>query len=344
MAQPILFERYPQTQSLPWIPLAVLPTPVERLPLHEHAWIKRDDLSSPIYGGNKVRKLEFILAEARTRGATRLITAGAAGSHHALATAVFGRELGFEVTLVLFPQPISDHVREVLLLDHALGAELRMTSRMTFVPSAVTTARLGYWRERVHVIAPGGSDPTGTVGYVNAALELGAQIDAGELPEPELVVVAAGTMGTAAGLAIGFTLLGLQARIIGTRISSRLVTHETGLRKLIRGTAAMLGRHGVEVDPAAASERITLSHDQVGLGYGRPTEAAEAAQAAFAAAGLRLDVTYTAKAAADLVQTIERQPGRPVLFWHTLSATLPDLTPAATPLPAAFATYLDSSV
>src|SRR5688572_13833817 len=126
-AQPLLFDRYPQLARIPWMSLAEVPTPVQPIDLQiggAECWIKRDDLTSQIYGGNKVRKLEFLLAHAAARGVKRLITAGAAGSHHALATAVFGRQTGFAVSLVLFPQPLTDHVRAVLLTDAALGAEL----------------------------------------------------------------------------------------------------------------------------------------------------------------------------------------------------------------------------
>src|SRR5690606_757705 len=122
------------------------------------------DQSGLPYGGNKVRKLEFLLAHARALGATRLVTAGATGSHHALATTVYGRQLGFDVTLCLFPQPLTDHVRRVLLLDHALGAELRWTPRMETIPLALFRARHAYRKERIFVVAPGGADPIGTLG------------------------------------------------------------------------------------------------------------------------------------------------------------------------------------
>jgi D-cysteine desulfhydrase len=340
---PLLFQKYPEASSLPHIPLATLPTPVEPLTLLPNTWIKRDDLTSPVYGGNKVRKLEFILAHARSRGARRLITAGAAGSHHALATTIYGRQLGFEVTLILFPQPLTDHVQQVLLADHALGAELRFTPRMTMVPPALTAARFLYWRERVHVIAPGGSDPYGTIGYINAALELGGQIQRGEVPEPELIVVAAGTMGTAAGLAIGLTMLGARTRVVGTRITSRLVANELGLNRLIRDTCALLARHGVAVNAAVAGDRVRLSHDQVGTGYGRTTPAADTAIESFARIGIELDVSYTAKAAADLVQLRAGQPNAPILFWHTLSASVPQVAPGSQPLPPSFQSYLQSA-
>ena len=341
-----MFTRFPGTRRLPWVSLARLPTPVEQTTLHlDRAitfWVKRDDQTSTVYGGNKVRKLEFILASATARGARRLLTAGAAGSHHALATAVYGAQLGFKTSLVLFPQPLTEHVREVLLTDFAFGAELRWTSRMTMVPGAITAARFVHWRERTLVIPPGGSDPIGTLGYVNATLELGEQIEAGLLPVPDEIIVAAGTLGTSAGIALGLALLGLPTRIRATRITSRLVTNERALHNLIRATAALLQAHDVPIDAEAAVQRVTLTHEQIGAGYGRITDAAAAAQAAFATLNLQLDPTYTAKAAADFLEAVRARPDARLLFWHTLSATMPAIElPSVSDLPRPFRTYLE---
>jgi 1-aminocyclopropane-1-carboxylate deaminase/D-cysteine desulfhydrase-like pyridoxal-dependent ACC family enzyme len=353
---PLLFQRYPRLSSIPWVRLATVPTPVQPLhlqhapggsdPINAHgsairSWVKRDDCTSPVYGGNKIRKLEFLLARAKARRAERLITAGAAGSHHALATAVFGRQLDFAASLVLFPQPMTPHVREVLLTDAALGAELRYAPRMTSVPTALLGARLAHWRERTFTIVPGGSDVTGTLGYVNALLELGTQIDQGELDVPDFIVVAAGTLGTAAGIAIGLALLDLPTRLVATRITSRLVTNERALHGLIRDTCSLLQRHDVPASASGAIARIRLAHDQVGAGYGQSTAAAEEACKVFASAGLALDTTYTAKAAAEFLSLRASQPAATLLFWHTLSATMPpvDLPPESV-LPAPFRAYL----
>jgi 1-aminocyclopropane-1-carboxylate deaminase/D-cysteine desulfhydrase-like pyridoxal-dependent ACC family enzyme len=343
-AKPLLFDRYPELAGIPWLGLAEVPTPVQPIALppgRAETWIKRDDLTSQIYGGNKVRKLEFLLAHAAARGAKRLITAGAAGSHHALATAVFGRQTGFGVSLVLFPQPLTDHVRAVLLTDAALGAELRFTPRMTMVPAALTGARLAYWRERIQMIPPGGSNEIGTLGYINATVELAQQIENRELPMPETIVLAIGTLGTAAGIAIGLSLLQLPVRLVATRITSKLVANERALRGLIQKTCGLLQRHGVSVSAEDAWRRITISHEQIGPGYGQGTEMAEAARAAFQRIGLTLDLTYTAKAAADFMAAAGRSPRGPVLFWHTLSASMPAVQlPSPEALPPQFRAYL----
>ncbi|MEN8375498.1 MAG: pyridoxal-phosphate dependent enzyme [Gemmatimonadota bacterium] len=323
-----LFRAYPwAADRLPWTPLAALPTPVEALDSSgawdADIWIKRDDLTGAAYGGNKVRKLEFLLQHAREYGATRLITAGAFGSHHALATAVYGRQLGFDVTLVLFPQHRTDHVRAVMAAQEATGAEIRVTSRMELVPVATLSAQMAHRGQPSAVIPPGGSNPTGTLAYVNAALELADQIHAREAPEPQSIHVATGTMGTMAGIAIGAEMAGLAARVIGWRITSRIVTNEWAYRRLVVRTLRRMARAGIDVPEAEpVLERSVIRDDQLGGGYGRATEAGDRATAAFAEAGITLDPTYSAKAAAGMLE-IASSTGGPTLFWHTLSGSMP---------------------
>ena len=341
-----LFETYPQLiERIPWLSLGRFPTPVQPLPVGEHIYVKRDDLSAEPYGGNKVRKLEFLLAAARLRGARRLITVGAAGSHHALATTIYGRQHGFEVSLVLFPQPFTPHVRDILLLDVAYGAELRFTRRMETVPAALFAATMRYRRERAVVIPPGGSDPVGTLGYVNAALELVDQVQGGQLPVPDTIVVAAGTLGTTAGLALGFALAKMPIHIIATRITSRIVTNERVLLRLIRGAEDILRRAGLDCAVAQpAFDSVELRHEYIGRGYGVTTEAGERAAEVLRGMRIHLDTTYTAKAAAALLEQASSAPGN-VLFWHTLSAAEPPLPPHITidNLPAPFRSYVQSA-
>ena len=339
-----LFRRVPELASrVRWLSLGHFPTPVERLALPSGTLtVKRDDLTAVPYGGNKVRKLEFLIADALGAGAGRLVTAGALGSHHALATAVYGRAVGLPVTLVLFPQPVTPHVRRVLLTDVALGAELRFVPRMELVPGALLARRWAARHERAYVIPPGGSDALGTLGYVNAALELAEQVAAGELGPPGEVHVAAGTLGTAAGLAIGLALADLPTRVAATRITGRVVTNERTLAKLVRGALALLAPE-VRLETGDVVARVEIRHGQIGAGYGEETEAGRAATAQLGALGLKLDPTYTAKAAAEALAalaaasaaravamdprhgtaSVARSPEP--LFWHTLSAAEPPL-------------------
>jgi D-cysteine desulfhydrase len=342
---------------VPHLPIGSFPTEIDEVELDDGGrsvpiLVKRDDLGAAGYAGNKVRKLEFILADARERGAERLITAGAAGSHHAFATAYHGRNAGFDVSLVLFPQSPTPHVREMLLLDAAVGAELVWASRMETVPYGLWRARFAHRRSRSCTVPPGGSSEVGTYGYINAGLELAEQIESGGAERPSVIHVAAGTLGTVAGIAIGLAWAGLRVPVIATRITARMLTNEMMLAALVRATLARLRAAGATAVPDAADalSLVTMRHDQIGRGYGRATEAGAHAETVFRAAGLELDATYTAKAAASLLadaamQTRSGDDGRP-LFWHTLSAVAPlELLHGvrADQLPPPFARFLAAS-
>lgn len=347
---PALFRWFPELRErIAWLALARYPTPIEPLQVNSipsTIFVKRDDLAAEPYGGNKVRKLEFILADAQRQGIERLITAGAAGSHHALATAVYGRKLGFRVTLVLFPQPLTSHVREVLLLGHSYGAEIRWVSRMESVPFGIRAARSAHSRERCLTISPGGSDPLGALGYVNAGLELFEQVEKGEIPEPSSIHVAAGTLGTSVGLALGLGLAGRSTPVIATRITSRILVNRWTLRRLASRTAELLRSGGAPAPNVdVAIRNLIISHRQIGRGYGHPTPDAERAREVLGELGVALDPTYTAKAAVDFLDAAQMSTGDSVhLFWHTLSRAIPpppDDAPPPDTLPAGVSRYLE---
>jgi 1-aminocyclopropane-1-carboxylate deaminase/D-cysteine desulfhydrase-like pyridoxal-dependent ACC family enzyme len=324
---PPLLRRLPALQGLlPWVRFGRFPTPVQRiaLPGAAQAWVKRDDMTAVPYGGNKVRKLELILAEAQRRGAGRIVTAGAFGSHHCLATTIYAGRLGIPVTCIMFPQRVTDHVRDVMAGIAAAGAELRFIPRMEAVPLALAAARVAFRRELPYTVAPGGSDALGTLGYANAGLELAEQVASGAAPQPAEVYVAAGTLGTAAGLALGFALADMQASVVAVRITSRLLTNDRNLRRLVRAASSRIRLAGAA--PPAERDvlaRVRIEHGWIGDGYGRQTMAGEEATRQFAEAGLGLDPTYTAKAAAAFLAAERAGVAAPRIFWHTLSRTHP---------------------
>ncbi len=318
----------PLEDRFPRVALGTFPTPVEPLDFPDvpgELWVKRDDRTAERYGGNKVRKLEFILAEARRRGAGRLITAGALGSHHALATTLYGRELGFDVTLVLSPQPPDEKVRSVLRRLVALGAEIRCVPRLEFIPVGLSVGRLFYLPDRPFVVPPGGSSVRGVMGYVQAARELTEQIHAGEVPRPDWVHVACGTMGTAVGLAVGFAMAREPIQVSAVRVVAPVVAHRTALRRLVRATLRALGSKGEAPSVKEVMARIHLDKERLGSGYGRPTPEGGRATELFQEAGLALDPTYTAKAAAGFLHRVRRSPDDVHLFWQTLSHGLPEV-------------------
>lgn len=302
--------------------LGKFPTPVQRVRSasvpNGNLWIKRDDLTHDVYGGNKVRKLEYLLAAARAREAKTVVTVGAVGSHHVLATSYFGARAGLRVEAVLVPQPATDHALEVLRADLGLGCITFPVTSWGAVPLAIARrVAAGAW-----LIPVGGSNVVGSMGYVRAARELSGQVQAGELPEPDVCVVALGSGGTAAGLAAGLEAAGLRTRVIGVCVSSppwllRLVSLR--LTKALRNECAR--RAPSPRTARAVRSRLEMDARFLGPGYGVPTAEGDAAtRIASEGAGLTLDPTYTAKAFASALWHAAHEGAQHVLYWHTLSS------------------------
>ncbi|HUG39294.1 MAG TPA: pyridoxal-phosphate dependent enzyme [Longimicrobiales bacterium] len=331
-----LFRAFPQAaERIPWTPLGEWPTPVARVGdvpawLAGELWVKRDDRTSPLYGGNKVRKLEYLLADARASGSRRLITTGVVGSHHALATSVHGRRAGFPTTLVVFPQPMTEHARQIAALNEAWADEVCRCGSFATQPFVEAAVRWRRRKDAPYAIPGGGSSPLGALGYVSGALELAEQVRAGELPRPDVVWVAAGTLGTVAGLAIGAAMTDLTDRIVGVRIVPGAIANDLVLGRLLERAVKILRAAGIPApDPRLAMDRVALAGGFLGPGYGHPTEAGAAATEWFAARGLALDPSYTAKTAAALLEGLRAEPRARHLYWHTLSAVEPPVEPPA---------------
>lgn len=293
--------------------LGTYPTPVMRLDSlstrSTSLWVKRDDLTHPVYGGNKVRKLEQLLADAKAVGATRLVTVGAIGSHHVLATGVFGKLLGFSVDAVVLPQPSSPHVLDTARASLAQG--VRLLPAESWAEAAQTLE--GWLAEGAYLIPAGGTNRLGTLGIVAAATELAQQIRAGELPEPDLIVVPLGSGGTVAGLLAGLALAGVKSRVLAVTVvvPAKRFEHRAGsLAKTLVDDALrpLLGT------------RLELERGYLGAGYGQPSAASAHATREAERVGLTLDDTYTAKAFAAALDRVAAGGERTVLFWHTLSS------------------------
>ena len=316
--------------------------------------VKRDDLSSPLYGGNKVRKLEFILAEAAAKHAREVLTFGYAGSNHALATAYWARHLGIASTLILLPQASAHYVRRNILADIACGARLRHVDGLSQAAwtaiSEWNRSRERYGR-RPFVIAPGGSSVTGALGFVAAAFELADQVRQGLCPVPDRLYVPLGSGGTVAGLAIGMAMAGLRTTIVGVRVVERRFIGRRTVECLYRRMRGRLSRSfGTTIDVPRNAENVEIRHDYFGEGYARVTaEARGAARLAEDYCGLQLEGTYTAKAFACLVDDALQGKLRDqhAMFWHTyssadLSSMIGDVEVADVPKP--FLAYFDGSV
>ena len=311
--------------------LTVTPTPVcraERLSrrLGAEIWVKQDDRTHPILGGNKVRKLFFELEVAREKGCRQLLTLGGVGSNHVAATAIHGRDAGFEVTAIVVQQPSVEGLTAAPLAALAAGATLVPSSDWA-MPFHVSSTWAALRRKGpVHWIPPGGTTVAGALGYAHAVKELSAQIASGEAPFwPDTMVCAMGSGGMHAGLAAGAHHLKPDCRVLGVRVTDRWMVRQRRLDALTRGALEGLGVG------AGTRCKITLDETQVGEGYGHPTQASREAVKIFADDGVQLDPVYTGKAAAAILA--RAQKGERWLFWNSL--TVIPKPPAEATLPPA---------
>jgi len=319
-----LFRRFPRlVDAIAYERLGSLPTPVERAAdLGQRIgvpslYVKRDDLAGEPYGGNKVRKLEFVLAEAKRQGRTRVLTFGGVGSNHALCTAAYAQKMGLRATLMLLPEPNTEHVREHLLADILFGAELKMGSNTSMARWTERAAGGQLAPDDPYVIPAGGTSPLGNVGFVNAAFELQDQVKRGELPEPDDVFIAAGTGGSAVGLAIGFAAAGMATRVRAVRTSSTRYVSEAGLQRELEATVKLLRADDTFPQIGWETVRLTIVEGYVGRGYALETRAARRMASVAEESGLVLDPTYTAKTMAAVEGASTDLKAGVVVFWYT---------------------------
>lgn len=317
-----LFEAHPRLAALPRAGLFTAATPVQPLPGHDGAWVKRDDLSNAEFGGNKIRKLDLLLGEAQAQRRRCLLAFGYSGSNFVAATAHHGRALGMDTIGLLLPQADAPYVADNLATSRAARAELAFgDSTGALLTQAVarslrrlaTQGRWPYW------IPPGGSTPLGALGFVNAAFELRAQIEAGLCPEPARITVAFSSMGTVAGLAIGLALAGLRSRVVAVQVVSDRFASRGKLDRLIGRTQQLLQK----LDPVipALAAPVDIRTECFGTDYAVPTVATTAAMRAFTVAtGARSDSAYSGKALAAFYADLAAGEPGPTLFWHTFNA------------------------
>ncbi|TIS80582.1 MAG: D-cysteine desulfhydrase [Mesorhizobium sp.] len=313
--------------QFPRLHIVHLPTPLEPLDRLSAAlkgpriWIKRDDCTGLATGGNKARKLEFLMADAIQRGADTIITSGATQSNHARQTAAFAAKLGLKCKLVLEecvkPSDISFRTNGNALLDRLVGAETLFVTAGTETSPLMSeiaqdcSANGG----TPYVIPVGGSNPIGTMGYVQAARELNAQTAELKLNIDE-IVLASGSAGTQAGLLVGFRACDLSPPVWGVSVGRSKDALGPLVLNLAQQTAEFAG-----VDMSIALGDVLVSSEFVGQGYGLPTsQAIEAIELTARHEGILLDPVYTGKAMAGLIHRIRQgiyRPGQNIVFWHT---------------------------
>jgi D-cysteine desulfhydrase family pyridoxal phosphate-dependent enzyme len=325
----------------PRLQLADLPTPLEPLPRLTKAlggpklWVKRDDLTGLAFGGNKTRKLEFLLADALLNRATSVLTFGAVQSNHARQTAAAAARLGMPCDLIL-----SDMVERTdsayrssgnVMLDHLLGAAVHVSPKGTDPEPLVREiiARREREGQRVYLIPPGGSNAVGATGYALAYHEILLQSRAVGI-EPSAIVHACSSAGTQAGLLAGHTLAGEGPAIIGVNVFKT----DNSVRDSVMALADETGRAIGAGAPKLA--QVEVINDQIGPGYGQPTEAMkEALRLAAETEALVLDPVYSGKAMAGLIALVRSKRWTSedsVIFLHTGGSpalfSYPDLFPS----------------
>lgn len=313
-----LFRRFPALSRISRAAFGTYPTPVDRVALSDGRvlLVKRDDLSAPAIGGNKVRGLEWLLADVHP--GDRVLTVGPRGSTHALATATHARSRGASTIVVRWNQEMNAVARVVDLRLRAVArvVDARRVGAAYIVASAIRLAgRVKCW------IPAGGASAVAMLGHVNAALELVEQVNAGQCECPERIVVPYGTGGTAAGLALGFRIAALPTRVVAVRVVPRLLGRPRRLRQLAASVASLIERTTGEALPRLSHDDILVDHRFYGGGYGRPLIASPPLppdDATLRALGISLDDTYSRKAFAAAIA----QPSRRTMLWLTFDGRL----------------------
>ena len=325
-------------RRLPRAEIGFFPTPLHRLDrmseeLGVELYVKRDDFTGMnLFGGNKIRKLTYLLGEAKARGCTHVITYGATQSNHAMETAASCRRIGIEPILYLTAvvPPDAQDVRSNLLLDKILGAEVHIVDMLPGESEAEADARAAAMGARRTAelnagghscmdIPMGGATALGSVGFAQGYLELREQLAALNV-EADTIFHATGTGGTMAGLHAGRALLGGGERIVSVAVSPKDESYLHKVEGLANEVLHMLG----------APERVDRRDMHLDLGYYMPgyecpnALASEAIRWLARSEGLFLDPVYTGKAFAGLIGAVREgrvKPGSTVVFWHTGGAT-----------------------
>jgi D-cysteine desulfhydrase len=328
-----LFTRYPLIeQRISPQNFACLPTPVKALTaLAPNAWIKQDDLSHPDYGGNKIRKLDFVLAEIQAQGKKHVITFGATGTNAGVATAMMCHRNQLKCTVYLFEQPLTQTVKDNLALMQAYGAKLIYCGSLLKTVLSFYCSRYRLHRDSYFLWA-GCSNSVATFAYINAAFELKQQINEGKLPEPEHIFVPVGSCSTLAGLTLGAQLCELKSKVVGIRVAPAYLgpfpaCTAREVNKIIKQAAKQMQDWDVvdHINPP-----LCIFNDNFyAEGYGVPSDESQKAIAVFKRHGIKLENTYSGKAAAAFLQQLNKADDldngrelnkKPQLFWQTFNS------------------------
>lgn len=289
--------------------------------------IKRDDLADSRYGGNKARKFEFILGDVQAKGRTNLWTVGGLCSNHCTAAAIYGQAAGVGVRLFYLPTPLTPEEVELLKVQSFLGADQRMLPLTGIEDWWLLLHGLARGGKGPYLVPPGGSSTAGVFGFINAGLELAAQVNAGEVPRPDVIYIAGASLGTVMGLRMGLCLGQMETRVIMVetvtpfwqRTRTLLPTPYLAYRRL---QCLLPWAQSLLPSFRALAPECDRRFEQLEVGTTSPTvqNAIIRGREGF---GIELDAHFSGKAFAALLDDLEdgRHAGKTVLFWQTHGRT-----------------------
>lgn len=317
---------------IPFFTIGGFPSPVQRLDGlcgltgNKNLFVKKDDLCGTLYGGNKVRKLEFLLGDALANNYKHVITSGAAGSNHARATATYASVAHLKCTLMLFDQPTSSTVQKNLLADIIHNSSIFIDPsyeshrrHLEDVIETITEKEL----QAPYIIPAGGSSTVGSIGFVNAGFELADQISRGELPRPDSIFVTLGTMGTIAGLVLGLKASGISCKVHAVRVVADFVGNFDKCIILTEKTNKLLHDNDPAFPILSFSENDLIVYgNYFGNGYAIPTPEGERFIELISKSDtIELDSVYTGKCGAAFYDYVTNAGNKEtVLFWNTKSS------------------------
>ncbi|MEJ2251042.1 MAG: pyridoxal-phosphate dependent enzyme [Candidatus Lokiarchaeota archaeon] len=342
--KPLLFEYFPNLDGkIPWTPILTnQPTPVERLENLENylkmnegkIYIKRDDKIHKIYGGNKLRKFEFIFGDILNKKKKGVITIGGIGTNHGLACAIVCNLLNpsLKCDLFLYPQPLTWHVQRSLLLFNQFGARLHLGK--SDVSSFLKALKFQFFHPKYYLMFPGGSPmfrfgtPLGIIGFINAIIELKQQIDNKEIQNPDIIFIPAGSTGTAAGLLAGIKLCKLKIKLHIIPVYPDFIANPKTIIKNSTKAIKYLRKFDKSIPKLkfdTSDFEFTLGY--LGSDYGIKTAKSQNAVDLIAQLEeeihkFKLETTYTGKAAAAMIDFLrnENSKDKRVLFWNTYNS------------------------
>jgi len=340
--EPELFKSYPNLkEKVPWIHLLTnIPSPIDRLTELENyleisegeIYIKRDDKDHHIYGGNKLRKFEFIIGNVIKQKKKGIITIGGIGTNHGIACAIACKELGLKCHLFLSHQPLTWHVQRSLLLYDYFGATLHLSK--SFEMGVFKSLIFKLFHPSYFLMSIGGTPlfgvgtPLGTIGFINAIFELKVQIDKGIIPEPDVIFVPGGSSGTASGLAAGCKLAGIKTKINMVNVSLDIVVNNKAVIKNANKAIKYLRKRDKSLpDVNVNLDDFKMIKGYLGSGYGVKTvKGQNAVDIVMKLEGykrdFKLDTTYTGKTMAGLIDYMKNKENnsKKVLFWNTYNS------------------------